>query len=148
MKSTHIKTRKVKNDRQEIEYMYKLITNDYICNFNDGNLNIQNEKLFINSQKDKYNNPLMTGAVASVLGVVVGIILNPMFDMFKKISTSNIIAFLIVLVFLIVFIGIILGFYYLFIIKDIFKFYKSYLKKNTYYSICLDVLNELEKRKS
>lgn len=66
--------------------MYKLIANDYIYNFNYGNLNIQ---------KDRYNNSLLIGAVVSVIGIVVGIILNLMFDIFEKISKSNIIVFLI-----------------------------------------------------
>ena len=31
-------------------------------------------------------------------------------------------------------------------IKDIFKIYKKYLKKNTYYDICLEVLDEIEEK--
>lgn len=98
------------------------------------------------------NNPLLTGAIASVVGVIAGIVFPPCLELFSKPTSSfqfsfpNIIAFIITLGIILIFLVVISIFYYFVMIKDIFKIYKKYLKKNTYYDICLEVLDEIEEK--
>ncbi|ELC8441009.1 hypothetical protein QYB59_000003 [Clostridium perfringens] len=151
MEDIHIKTRDKKDSINAINDIRKRVYDDYMCDLNDCNLDIENERLYINSLKDKQNNPLFTGVLASVVGVVVGIILPPFFQLFSKstesihFSLASLIAFVLAFIVILIFLGIVFACYYLIIIKDIFNFYKRYLKKNTYYSICLEVLDEIEK---
>ncbi|RHN23817.1 hypothetical protein DWZ20_13355 [Clostridium perfringens] len=152
MKDIHIKTRNKKNSINEIKNIRKRIYDNYMCDLNDCNLDIETDRIYINSLKDKQNNPLLTGAIASVVGVIAGIILPPCLELFSKptssfqISFPNIIAFIITLGIILVFLVVISIFYYFVMIKDIFKIYKKYLKKNTYYDICLEVLDEIEEK--
>ena len=152
MESIHIKTRDKKDTIKEIREIRKRIYDDYMCDLNDCNLDIENERLYINSLKDKQNNPLFTGAIASIIGVVVAIILPQLFNLFSKAASSMqfsipyLIAFIIVFIILLIFLGIVFAFYYVVMIKDIFKIYKIYLKRNTYYDICLEVLDDIEEK--
>lgn len=151
MESIHIKTRDKKDSINAINDIRKRIYNDYMCDLNDCNLDIENERLYINSLKDKQNNPLFTGVLASVVGVLAGIILPPFFNLFSPLtkhiefSPEYFIVLVITFIIILIFLGLVFAFYYVVMIKDIFKIYKRYLKKNTYYSICLEVLDEIEK---
>lgn len=151
MENIHIKTRDKKDNIKSISEMRKRIYNDYRCDLNDCNLDIDIEKLYINSLKNKQNNPLFTGVLASVVGVIVGILLPPLFDLFSKatnsiqFSLSYLIAFIITFIIILIFLVIVFIFYYFVMIKDIFNLYQKYLNRNTYYSICLEVLDEIEK---
>ena len=152
MKNIHINTRKDKNTKKFISETRKRIYNDYICDLNDGNLDIENERLYINSLKDQYNNSIFTGVIASIIGVLAGIILPPLFELFSKatnsfqISFSYLIALIITFIIILIFLFLVFIFYYFIILKDIFKIYKKYLKRITYYSICLEVLDEIENK--
>lgn len=143
MESIHERIREDKNNRKEIINMRKKIYNDYICDLNDGNLNIHDEKSFIKSLIDK-SNKIITISIGSILGVIIGIFLNPIFSVFS--TNDHILTILFIdLPFIIALLFFVCIIYYLLFVKDIFKIYESLLKKNIYYSICLDVLDDLER---
>lgn len=152
MKDIHIKTRDKKDSIQEIKDIRKRIYDNYMCDLNDCNLDTNIERSYINSLKDKQNNPLFTGAIASIIGIIAGILLPPILNLFSTLTKNfefsfpYIIALIIVFGIILIFLGVVFAFYYFVMIKDIFKIYKRYLKRNAYYDICLEVLDEIEEK--
>lgn len=146
MKKLHKENIKNFKKRKEIDKTYKKVSDYYLERLEEGTLDFAKERLLLESERTYYDSPAVNSLITIFITMMVVPFTPEIVEVLKtsfniKINIYSIIATIIILIVALAIIII----SFISIIKSFAKMHKDYKNRSLYYSICLEVLKELEK---
>ncbi|HAT4130513.1 hypothetical protein ACNUKZ_07755 [Clostridium perfringens] len=145
MKKLHEENIKNLKKRKEIDKTYKKVSDYYLERLEAGTLDFSKERLLLESERTYYDSPAVNNLVTIFITMMVTPFTPEIIEVLKNIfkdgfNEVSVIAGIVVVGFWAMII--IPGF--ISIIRIFANMHKSFKDRNLYYTICLEVLEELE----
>lgn len=133
------------NKRQKIDKMYEEVREYYLEKQSKGDLDFKKEKLLLESERTYYDSPVISNLISLMIAFIAAPVLPTLIENIVKVLNSDLLQNIITIIILGLFIWWLIILLKNFILKPTAKAHISYENRKLYYSICLAVLDEIEK---